>query len=116
VRCRLKFQVVRGRVADADSRQIVLSQKNSGQVSSRQAHELRLQLSTGRVEMASFELPPNEPRVVARPGDFVSVVYLMRGSRRDQLLSVHNATTGESLGRQLAANVEVESLLRNPAS
>jgi hypothetical protein len=97
VRCRLKFQVVRGRIADADSRQILLSQQNAGQVSSRQAHELRLQLSTGRVEMASFELPPSEPRVVARPGDIVSVVYLMRGSRRDQLLSVHNATTGQSV-------------------
>jgi len=97
VRCRLKFQVVRGRVADADSRQITLSGQSSEHGSSRQAHDLRLQLSTGRVEMASFELPPSEPRVVARPGDIVSVVYLMRGSRRDQLLSVHNATSGQSL-------------------
>jgi hypothetical protein len=97
VRCRLKFQVVRGRVADADSRQITMRHQDSGHDSFRQAHQLRLRLSTGRVEVASFELPSSEAQTVARPGDIVSVVYLMRGSRRDELLSVHNATTGQSL-------------------
>lgn len=97
VRCRLKFQVVRGRVSDADSRQVAIHLETPGRGSYRQAHDLRLQLSNGRVEMASFELPETEPRVVARPGDIVSVVYLMGGSRRDQLLSVHNATTARSL-------------------
>jgi hypothetical protein len=95
--CRLKFLVVRGRVSRAHVQQVYIDLKNKAPSRYRQEHEIRLQLASGRVELVSFDLPVGEATSIARPGDVLSAVYLMRGSAREQLLSIHNATIGRSL-------------------
>jgi hypothetical protein len=94
--CRLKYLVLRGRVTASDSRELVDSENVHGKRTYKQCYDLRLQLANHHVEVVNFELPASEMVVVARRGDIVTAVYLLRGSDREQLLSVHNAMTGQS--------------------
>jgi hypothetical protein len=97
-RCRLQYEVVRGRVAVAESRQIIVRAATKGQAAMYgQQQSVRVELASGRAEVVDFELPDANAPLVARRGDVFYSIYLMRGARREQLLSVHNTTTGSSL-------------------
>ncbi len=95
-RCRFKYLVLRGRVSASESREIVASDLGHGRRTYKFCYDLRLQLANGRVEVVNFELPGGDLVVVARRGDIITVIYLLRGVEREQLLSVHNAMTGHS--------------------
>src|ERR1043166_9392564 len=93
--CRLRYQVVRGRVTAAEATvSVIRSATVHGAAVSEWAYLIRLSLAGGRTELIEFRL--TEPETfAAHTGDIVSAVYLMRGTKRDSLLSVHNGTLGE---------------------
>jgi hypothetical protein len=93
--CRLRYQVVRGRVTAAEATvSVIRSATVHGAAVSEWAYVIRLSLASGRAELIEFRL--TEPETfTAHNGDIVSAVYLMRGTGRDSLLSIHNGTLGE---------------------
>lgn len=93
--CRLQFQVVRGRVTTAEATvSVTRAARPHAAPVTVWVYQVRLALANGRAEIVEFRL--TEPETfTAQKGDVVSAVYLMRGSERDSLLSVHNGTLAE---------------------
>lgn len=90
--CRFKYQVVRGRVRQASSRQIAKPGDNSP-VRYADQHEVVLDLPSGRSEIVAFAIDHAQGPSPARADEIFSAVYLMRGKSRERLLLVYNANT-----------------------
>ncbi len=89
--CRFKFQLVRGRVLERSSKQ------QPGRKSNPMRHYvIRLELPHRLNEVTEFDQIGTDDSVHARRGDDVAVVYSLRGTQREELLAIHNLTTGES--------------------
>jgi len=89
--CRFKFQLLRGRVLERSSKQ------QPGRKSNPIRHYvLRLELPHRLNEVTEFDQIGTDDSVHARRGDDVAVVYSLRGTQREELLAIHNLTTGES--------------------
>ena len=89
--CRFKFQVVRGKVIERSSKQ------QPGRKSSPIRHYVfRIELPHRRTEVTEFDQTGTDEGIQARRGDDVAVVYSMRDTKREELLAVHNLTTGDS--------------------
>ncbi|HXT15656.1 MAG TPA: hypothetical protein VN706_08500 [Gemmatimonadaceae bacterium] len=95
--CRLKYQVVRGRVTAAEATVSVIRRAAGYSAAvSEWSYMIRLSLTSGRIEVLEFTLI--EPDTfAAQAGDIVSAIYLMRADDRESLLSVHNGTLGERI-------------------
>lgn len=95
--CRLRYQVVRGRVTGAEATVSVVRRASvTGLPIAEWSYVIRLSLAGGRTEIIDFKLTDPE-RFNAQNGDVVSAIYLMRGTSRYDLLSVHNGTLGERI-------------------
>lgn len=94
-RCHYKFQVLKGRLADRTSEQVVLRRETPGQRAEyRRDYELRLELPD-RYELLSLCTNGPDDQVPVRQGDTVSFVHSMKGDERADLLFVTDHTTGE---------------------
>lgn len=97
-RCHYKFQVLKGRLVDAVSRQILMRSETRGQRAEyRRDYELRLELPD-RYEVLSLWTNGPDDRIPVRRGDIVSFVHTMNGERREDLLFITDHTTGEQFG------------------
>jgi hypothetical protein len=97
-RCHYKFQVLKGRLADRASEQVVLRRETPGQRPEyRRDYELRLELPD-RYEVLSLWTNGPDDRIPVRRGDIVSFVHTMNGDRREDLLFITDHTTGEQFG------------------
>jgi len=89
--CRYKFQVLRGKVLERSSKQ------QPGRKSSPVRHYVfRVELPHHRTEVTEFDQMGVDESIQARRNDDLAVVYSMRGTKREDLLALHNLTTGES--------------------
>jgi hypothetical protein len=94
-RCHYKFQVLKGRLADRASEQVILRRETPGQRAEyRRDYELRLELPD-RFEVLSLCTNGPDDQIPVRPGDTVSFVHSMKGDRRQDLIFVTDHTTGE---------------------
>jgi len=96
-KCRIKYEVLHGHVADGTVQEVVVRQPthNFPAAVVAQRYDLRVEYPTGKREEITFQLPDNEPRISIRPGDLLYLIYLMQGEERTHLLTVDNATTGK---------------------
>ena len=94
--CRHKFQVMRGRCVELTSGLVPAAKHVFTSVAGRfwRAYELRLDLPTSLIVL-TFRTRSPDDSITLRRGDVVSVVHSMKGSVREDLLSVMNDTTGE---------------------
>jgi len=91
--CRFKYEVVRGKLLERST------SRASGQRDNPTRHyHLKLEVQSGRAEVTEFDYRGLEEVVHAQRADDMAVVYSMRGARREELLAIHNLTTGESHG------------------
>jgi len=94
-RCHYKFQVLKGRLADRSSQQVIVSgETRSQRPLYRREYELRLELPD-RFEVLSLSTSGTADQIPVREGNTVSFVYTMYGDRREDLLFVTDHTTGE---------------------
>jgi Zn-finger nucleic acid-binding protein len=85
-RCHYKFQVLKGRLADRASEQVVLRRETPGQRPEyRRDYELRLELPD-RYEVLSLCTNGPDDQVPVRAGDIVSFVHTMKGNQLAQLV------------------------------
>jgi len=100
-RCHYKFQVLKGRLVDRASEQVVLRRETPGRRPEfRRDYELRLELPD-RFEVLSLTTSGPDDQIPVRKGDTVSFVHTMRGDRAEDLIFITDHTTGErfTLGR-----------------
>jgi Zn-finger nucleic acid-binding protein len=111
-RCHYKFQVLKGRLADCASEQVVLRRETPGQRAEyRRDYELRLELPD-RYEVLSLWTTGPDDRIPVRRGDIVSFVHTMNGDRREDLLFITDHTTGEQFGLgRIGANARSRAAL-----
>jgi|GEM_PF-6068057 len=98
--CRYKFQVMCGRVVELTSGLVPVQYRFTSFANRYQrAYELRLDLPTSLIVLG-LHTRGSDDSITVRRGDIVSVVHTMKGSVREDLLSLVNETTGErfSLG------------------
>lgn len=109
-RCKYGFQVLYGTLPSRNSRQVTAQRKTKNHPGTyTRQYELRFQLPSSRVEVLQFSVPGREDWIHVRRGDAVSVVHSMRGRRREELLAIHDHTTGTRYdvgkpGRKAATN------------
>ncbi|HEX5971079.1 MAG TPA: hypothetical protein VFY85_04080 [Gemmatimonadaceae bacterium] len=97
-RCHYKFQVLKGRLTDRASQEVLLRRETPGQRAEyRRDYELRLELPD-RYEILSLCTSGPDDQIPVRPGDTVSFVHTMNGDRREDLLFITDHTTGEQYG------------------
>lgn len=83
--CHFKYQIINGRVAANESRQVV-------QRRIYREYELQVELGSRDVEIVRFSLHERDKPLPVRRGDDVAVVHSMRGNQLEELLYIQNFT------------------------
>ena len=83
--CHFKYQIIDGRVAATDSRQLVHRRVY-------REYELQLELANSAVEVVRFSVHERDKPLPVRRGDDVAVVHSMRGKELEELLYIQNFT------------------------